>query len=247
MHEGCRNRKNGNAVHRNRNSTIWYDGDAIANICRNHFNVRFWRRQGFRCQKAGGRGAAWMVSTPDAEMVLRRYLRGGMIARITRENFVFRPAASSRAMREFALLQEMRNLKLPVPRPLAALHERHGACYRAAIIVERIDRSAGVASIVKNKPLRPEIWARIGATINAFHEKGIFHADLNCHNILLDDKEDIWLIDFDKCAHRSDGKWKNSNLERLRRSLRKKKGMNPLFFWEESDWKHLLDGYSGRM
>jgi hypothetical protein len=44
---------------------------------------------------------------------------------------------------------------------------------------------------------------------------------------------------------RSGDTWKQENLERLRRSLRKEQGRRNPFHWEEARWDDLLRGYAG--
>src|SRR5690606_26981170 len=87
----------------------------------------------------------------------------------------------------------MHEAGLPVPRPLAAAYWRKGLAYRAAILIERID---GVTPLAVH-------WSSIGPAavaeaIFAMHEAGVWHADLNAYNILLDAQGQAWLIDFDK-------------------------------------------------
>jgi len=71
-----------------------------------------------------------------------------------------------------------------------------------------------------------EVWQAVGKTVRSFHDAGVYHADLNCFNILLRD-EKVFLIDFDKALFYSGAKngsgarWKVRNLERLKRSIHK--------------------------
>ena len=60
---------------------------------------------------------------------------------------------------------------------------------------------------------------------------------------MLDADGKAWIVDFDKCRFRADDKWKQHNLERLLRSLRKELRLNPGFRWRESDWAGFLAGY----
>lgn len=87
-------------------------------------------------------------------------------------------------------------------------------------------------------------WFEIGATIARFHQHQVYHHDLNIHNIMQDDTGKIWLIDFDKCAIKTGEGWKKQNLMRLLRSLRKEQQRVTDYQFEESDWQHLLEGYS---
>lgn len=74
------------------------------------------------------------------------------------------------------------------------------------------------------------------------HNLQVCHTDLNIHNILLNDKGQFWLIDFDKCYQSKGDKWKPSNLERLQRSLRKEVQRFSIL-WDESEWNWLYSGY----
>jgi tRNA A-37 threonylcarbamoyl transferase component Bud32 len=84
-----------------------------------------------------------------------------------------------------------------------------------------------------------ELWHRLGATLGAFHAAGIFHADLNAHNILIDDREDVHLIDFDRGERRRLGSWAAGNIARLARSLQKIGGPDV----HSNEWRALLTGY----
>jgi 3-deoxy-D-manno-octulosonic acid kinase len=65
-------------------------------------------------------------------------------------------------------------------------------------------------------------WAAAGATIARFHRFGARHADLNAHNMLVDNDEQVWLIDWDKARREGGpGAWCDAVLARLERSLRK--------------------------
>lgn len=55
--------------------------------------------------------------------------------------------------------------------------------------------------------------------IRRFHDHGLDHVDLNARNLLVDDSDRVWLIDLDRCRLRVPGKWRESNLARLGRSL----------------------------
>ena len=82
-------------------------------------------------------------------------------------------------------------------------------------------------------------WREIGVCIRRFHASGVWHADLNAHNILMDRVGGIWLIDFDRGERRKHGAWGQGNLARLQRSLRK------LGYDDAQTWQALLQGYAG--
>jgi 3-deoxy-D-manno-octulosonic acid kinase len=76
-----------------------------------------------------------------------------------------------------------------------------------------------------------------------FHHKHVFHADLNAHNILVDDAQRWWLIDFDRGGLREPGLWCDSNLVRLRRSVLKICDARPPGRVTATLWTALLAGY----
>src|SRR5690606_17615062 len=98
-----------------------------------------------------------------------------------------------------------------------AAYWRHGLFYRAAILVERIPDIRTLAQCL-DETIEPALVAK---SIHAMHRAGVWHADLNAHNILLDGAQ-AWLIDFDR-GRRGDAPLEpdlcTANLERLRRSM----------------------------
>ncbi|WP_382328781.1 3-deoxy-D-manno-octulosonic acid kinase [Hydrogenophaga sp. UC242_50] len=176
--------------------------------------------------------------------MLRHYRRGGLMARLSHDRFWRAAPHDSRAMREFTLLRLMRSWQLPVPEPVAASHwPRAGLFYEADILVGLIPGSANVVQRLQQRPLAPAEWQALGRAIRQLHERQVFHADLNAHNLLLDPAGQAWIVDFDKCGVRTGGDWKPRNLERLRRSLRKEATRVAPYHWTEADWAPLMAGY----
>ena len=167
----------------------------------------------------GGRGSAWFVPTPAGDAVLKHYLRGGLLAKFVHENYFYRGAAHSRGLKEFALLQKLSTLGLPVPKPLAAFCQRGLFSYRAALVTERLQNVYSLVSAVQksNAP-----WQALGETLARFHKAGAHHSDLNANNILLNQQDEVFIIDWDKCAlETAPGAWCEKVLARLQRSLLK--------------------------
>lgn len=167
----------------------------------------------------GGRGSAWFVPTPAGDAVLKHYLRGGLLAKFVYENYFYRSAAHSRGFKEFALLQKLSTLGLPVPKPLAAFCQRGLFSYRAALVTERLQNVYSLVSAVQksNAP-----WQALGETLARFHKAGAHHSDLNANNILLNQQDEVFIIDWDKCAlETAPGAWCEKVLARLQRSLLK--------------------------
>lgn len=172
---------------------------------------------------AGGRGAAWFVEGDFGRGVLRRYRRGGLAARASRDAYLWLGEARVRSFVEFRLLAALRAQGLPVPAPLLAGYWRRGLAYRAAIVVERIEGATVLADYL-DQPAAAA-WASAGRSIARLHAAGVDHADLNAHNVLFDAHGAAWLIDFDRGRiRRAAAGWREANLARLTRSLAKLAG-----------------------
>jgi 3-deoxy-D-manno-octulosonic acid kinase len=181
--------------------------------------------------QVGGRQAAWFTQGEFGAGVLRQYRRGGMIARLSRDRYCWTGAERTRSFAEFGLLRYMRERGLAVPAPLAAAYWRNGFTYRAAILVERIANVQTLAKVLE----QPSHEA-VARAIFAMHQAGVWHADLNAYNILLDEEGKAWLIDFDRGHRRGvSSRQRRANLLRLRRSLDKVAGSAGVAYWEELD------------
>lgn len=180
---------------------------------------------------AGGRGSAGYIVIDGIPAVLRRYRRGGMLASALGERYVWLGLARSRPWREWRMLAKLHTEGLPVPAPLAARVKPSGIFYRADIVLERID-SCTLAEYLGKDRLPLEQWYAIGLAVGRLHRRGVDHADLNAHNILIRPHGDssVYVIDFDRARLRSpQQRWQRRNLVRLQRSLRKLAAQVPGF------------------
>jgi 3-deoxy-D-manno-octulosonic acid kinase len=145
-----------------------------------------------------------------------------------------------RAFVEFRLLIQLGVLGLPVPKPVAVMYQRMGVFYSSAIIIERLQDVRPLGDVALS--LDATRWREIGQVIRQFHDAGLYHADLNCFNILVGETA-IHLIDFDKGELRplTSGRtsWKGKTVDRLKRSLNKAYGEEL-----EREWQFFLEGYN---
>lgn len=177
----------------------------------------------------GGRKAAWYVRCGGHDGVLRRYRRGGWVARVSNDRYVWTGVNQVRSLNEFDVLRSLYEAGLPVPRPYAAAYWKTGPSYRAAILVERLHDVRALASSIDVAD-----YEQVARSIYAMHEQGVWHADLNAYNILLDPEGRAWLIDFDKASRPVLSlERRSANLLRLRRSLAKVAGAAGIGWWDE--------------
>ncbi|WP_017444400.1 3-deoxy-D-manno-octulosonic acid kinase [Gayadomonas joobiniege] len=216
----------------------------IAAVDNDWFNAEYWRQKNQITGESYGRNTTYFFSFNKQEYVLRHYFRGGMVGRILQDAYFFTGYKNTRVWREFALLEHMEKAALPVPKPIAARVQRRLWYYTADIIITRIDGANDLLHCLKKMPLNEQQWQQIGKTIALFHQHGIYHADLNIHNIMLDANDKVWLIDFDRGRKRSiKASWQQANLNRLQQSFYKEKRKHPGLHWQPSDWQKLLSAY----
>ncbi|HLT99381.1 MAG TPA: 3-deoxy-D-manno-octulosonic acid kinase [Burkholderiaceae bacterium] len=205
-----------------------YDANIIPEPNLRLFNAGFPPLQA-RPVTEGGRKAAWFVRCGEHDAVLRRYRRGGWAARISNDRYLWTGPNKVRSFNEFDTLRLLYESGLPVPRPYGAAYWRSGPSYRAAILVERLHDVRPLASALDVADSE-----QVAGSIYAMHEHGVWHADLNAYNILLDPDGRAWLIDFDKATRPVlSPERRSANLLRLRRSLAKVAGAEGIRWWDE--------------
>ena len=234
-----------------KDTTIWFDPQLAENCSDAWFEPAHWQNLNKIKGSATGRNTAWFIDAGNTGLLLRHYYRGGLVGKLNKDRFKREAIAASRAMAEFALLLKLRELQLPVPRPAAARYQRaSGWGYRADILVEVIPNAQDVYKLLGQRSLEDSEWQALGQAVRLLHQHGVFHSDLNCHNLMLDAQGKAWVVDFDKCEMREQSSdWQQANLQRLLRSLRKEHGKaeaaNQPFHWREAvDWPKLIDAYS---
>ncbi|MGH8307776.1 MAG: 3-deoxy-D-manno-octulosonic acid kinase [Gammaproteobacteria bacterium] len=221
---------------------ILYD-DALASYAGEElFSAGHWAQHAALRGAAGGRGNTWIVAGGNGEWVLRHYRRGGLVRHISRDYYLWQGLENTRPWREWKLLAELYRDGLPVPQPVAAQAIRHGLAYRGDLVTRLIPDTHSLAARLKDTSPEFLPWPNIGACIRRFHNAGVYHADLNAHNILVDSRNDVYLIDFDRGERRSPSvQWQEANLKRLLRSLRK---LAVPSLEEDYAWPSFLEGYN---
>jgi 3-deoxy-D-manno-octulosonic acid kinase len=200
---------------------ILFDAERVPAAGAQLFDREHWKQSGTLTEQAGGRGSIDFIEADGRRWALRRYLRGGMAARIARDRYLFLGEERTRSFRELRLLGELSRLKLPVPAPIAACYRRGLLTYSAALITERLPRVHTLTEMLAAGRMDDARWAAIGRCLRRFHDAGVQHADLNAHNIMLGENGEVWLLDFDRGRLRRPGSWSGQVLDRLARSLEK--------------------------
>ena len=220
---------------------ILFDLKRVRQASADWFSPAFWGSHA-RPVESGGRGGAWFVDAPFGPALLRRYLRGGLAAHVSRESYWWQGADKTRSFAEFRLTRAMAAKGVPVPQPIAAYYRRDGLTYQAAILLERLDN---VRTLADRAAVAGDgaPWEEAGRLIARCHRAGLDHADLNAHNLLFDPAGRGWVIDLDRGQMRIPATaWRERNLSRLKRSLLKLRDARPIAEVER-DFARLRDAY----
>ena len=179
--------------------------------------------------EAGRRGATFLLEP------LNRYegtivntlaegvemIRGLSHTKLLADGYLWTGAPRTRSFAEWRLLRRLREWDLPVPQPVAARYVREGFTYRADLITVELPVRQTLASLLTDAPLPAARWSAVGSCVGRLHARGVHHADLNAHNLLLGDGDAVYVLDFDRGRLRRRGAWEPRVLARLRRSLLK--------------------------
>jgi 3-deoxy-D-manno-octulosonic acid kinase len=233
-----------------RGGVIVYDASRLRKPEDHVFSRSYWLARNALREAAGGRGSVCFLRTEEGSWVLRHYRRGGLIASIAADSYLWLGAARTRSIAEWRLLAKLYGMGLPVPAPIAARYVRSGLTYRADLITAEIPASQTLADAITGAVLPPDHWRAIGQTIAAFQRHGVHHADLNAHNILLSNPATdvtssapaVHLIDFDRGRIRARGVWEQRVLARLQRSLEKISGQREGVKFGAAEWQSLMEG-----
>lgn len=217
----------------------------VAVIDAHWFDRRFWEEQGARRHSSTGRSPVLILDHGAEAWVLRHYRRGGVVARFIDDHYVYTGLERTRAFREWRLLRQMTAWGLPVPAPIAARVERAGLVYRADIITRFLPATQTLSATLRRE-IGPGAWERVGRMLRRFHDRGVDHPDLTAHNILLDDRGGVFLVDFDNAKVRAPGRWAEKGIARFERSLRKVALETGIPF-SDRGWRTLQEGYGASL
>lgn len=170
-----------------------------------------------------GRGGARRVVLRGGKVVfVRPYRRGGLVRWFVRDRFLLRPP---RPLRELAATEAARAAGCNVPIVHAVAVEESGPFYRGWIVTSAIEGARAFVDVLAAaaEPERAELLRQAARAITGLHAAGVYHPDLNGHNLLVDAAGRIAIIDFDRAtlAAPGDVRLAERGFERLWRSLAK--------------------------
>jgi len=177
---------------------------------------------------AGNRQSAYRLDLGDGlEIFARRGRRGGMIASILNDVYI---GITPRPLTELHVTVEAMRRGIPVAEPMGAMVEWIGPAVYRGFFLTRAVRGMTLWEFVKtddDQTVRRHVLEQARAAIDTMHNNGLFHADLNLHNLLVTRARDsftVIIIDLDKSRLFDtplSASMRHANAMRLMRSARK--------------------------
>ncbi len=225
-----------------------YRKQALPLFDQRYFNIDWLRQQNHViAAAAAGRGNTWFLSIDGYSLVLRQYRRGGLARRLSSDAYWWLGLSRTRAYKELHILQLLESWKLPAPIPFACEVLRVGNLYTASLITYCLPGDT-LAVLLESNELTETDWQKLGKSIASFHQRGVYHADLNAHNIVIDAERGVALLDFDRARIKSPARsrWRHANLTRLHRSVEKVVAEGRIQ-WPAAGWLALQRSYQMAM
>jgi 3-deoxy-D-manno-octulosonic acid kinase len=177
---------------------------------------------------AGNRQSAYRLDLGDgAELFARRGRRGGLIGSILSDVYF---GITPRPLTELAVTVEAMRRGIPVAEPMGAMIEWLSPVLYRGFFLTRAVRGMTLWEFLKtddDPTVRTHVLGQARAAIDTMHDKGLFHADLNLHNLLVTHARDsfsVVIIDLDKSRLFDaplSAAMRRANAARLVRSARK--------------------------
>ena len=144
----------------------------------------------------GGRARHPLVALPGGErIVVRGYLRGGLMRHLNRERYFL----GHRAFDELRVTEHAAAAGVRVPAVVAAVERRGALAYRASLATRWIAGGQELAGWLAGKEPAAAAAALLdaGRQLARMHDAGISHPDVNLRNLLVTG-EGVHVLDFDR-------------------------------------------------
>ena len=162
------------------------------------------RLTGFFCQPPartdsvlGGRSSVSHHRIDElGRLVVKHYKRGGLLRHLIRHRYL--KWGKTRSQSEFDWLQIVRSLGINAPEPLVYATSGHWF-YRAWLVTREIEEALSLARLSLTDDTRTQpVMTSVTEQISLLIDNSILHVDLHPGNVVVDQKDRVFLLDFDK-------------------------------------------------
>lgn len=134
------------------------------------------------------------------KVVIKHYFRGGILRHVNRRTYLKIGKNKTRSRNEFDFLNQVREMGINAPVPVAfALRTRGIFFYHAWLVTKKIPGAETLADLSRTAPERAEmVLPEVASQIKMLACQNILHVDLHPGNVLIDAKGKVYIVDFDK-------------------------------------------------
>jgi len=154
-------------------------------------------------------------------VIVKSYTRGGFVSYFNKQRYFF--AKKKRNVLEFEFLLLAKKAGVNVPKPFA--YASYGTLfYKAWLITRKIENAQNYVELCLNDEKKAiTLLPAICDNINKLIDRSIFHIDLHPGNIVINDSDKVFILDFDKACYISGKKGKliKKYRQRWQRAIKK--------------------------
>jgi 3-deoxy-D-manno-octulosonic acid kinase len=175
-----------------------------------------------------GRATVYAVELPDScgNAVVRRSMRGGWLAGLNTDLFL----PPTRGLRELIASLRLRSAGVSTPEVVAFLVYPAGSILRRGDVLTREIVGEDLGAVMSGpSEKRSAALESSAALVASLSRAGVHHADLNLRNILISN-DAAYILDIDRVRFHVPGDpiVLRANIDRLQRSLRKRRDLDGL-------------------
>lgn len=138
---------------------------------------------------------------PIGDVIIKIYKRGGLVRFFNNETYL--NLGNIRCRTEYQQMDHAYQLGIQVPKVIAYAY-KGGLFYKGWLITEKIQNQQTLASLAMTDRSRAQAASvDLLEQISRLMDNHIFHPDLHPGNVLVTDKDEVFIIDFDKATKHS--------------------------------------------
>ncbi|RZB36168.1 MAG: 3-deoxy-D-manno-octulosonic acid kinase [Desulfobacteraceae bacterium Eth-SRB2] len=129
-------------------------------------------------------------------VVIKYYRRGGVIRYLIKKRYL--KCGKTRCQIEYELLQKVRSLGINAPEPVAFAY-RGRLFYQCWLVTREIQDHQTLAQLSRSNEEQARMALKaVIKQVSMLIKNKIFHADLHPGNVIVDNQNQVYLLDFDK-------------------------------------------------
>ena len=170
----------------------------------------------------GGRTPITIVPLEGiGSVAIKHYRRGGIIRYLMKQRYL--KCGKTRCQMEYELLQKVRGLGINAPEPVAFAY-RGRLFYQCWLVTREIQGHQTLVQISRSNPEQALMVLKdVVNQVSILIKNRILHVDLHPGNVIVDNQNQVYLLDFDKASISPRGKnaLRSRYLRRWNRAVKK--------------------------